>query len=524
MEDNNIATLTSDTTTGDTTEDNTIEYSDIVEDDVGDGLAEAYENKVVLVKDGQLVSGKVVKINPYEVLVDIGYKSEGVIPQKELAIRQDVDPGSLVSVGEEIEALVLQKEDREGRLVLSKKRASYEKAWSRIEELKKANELIKGVVIEVVNGGLIVDIGIRGFLPASLVELRRVTKLDDFLGQEIEAKILEFDKQRRNVVLSRRAWLEETQREKREALMENLMPGDVQEGVVTSIVDFGVFVDLGLMDGLVHVSELSWKRIEHPSEVVSVGDKIKVRVLGVDSELERIALSLRATQQGPWVEFAETHKVGDLVYGRVTKLVAFGAFIQVGDDVDGLVHITEMAHHRVESPGEVVSPGEELWVKIVEIDVSRRRIGLSIRQAMEGGEVAVEYQSAFGNSTEAEDGDKSDSEGIDIENSEDIKNIEDLEGSKNIDTKEYTENEHTEKEYTEKEYIEDNAEKDMGEENPEVVNFEAPTLSPDEEVKEATSIETSAENNSEVGEESETTEETADESEISANSAEEENN
>ena len=222
--------------------------------------------------DGDIVEGTVVKVDHDEVLLDIGYKTEGVIPVRELSIKHDVDPDEVVEVGDQIDALVLTKEDKEGRLILSKKRAQYERAWGAIEELKEKDEAVTGTVIEVVKGGLILDIGLRGFLPASLVEMRRVRDLDPYIGQQIEAKIIELDKQRNNVVLSRRAWLEQTQSEVRSEFLHQLQKGQVRKGVVSSIVNFGAFVDLGGVDGLVHVSELSWKHIDHPSEVVSVGD------------------------------------------------------------------------------------------------------------------------------------------------------------------------------------------------------------------------------------------------------------
>ena len=329
-------------------------------------------------------------------LLDIGFKSEGVIPSRELSIRNDVDPHEIVSLDDELEALVLQKEDKDGRLILSKKRAQYERAWGTIEEIKEKDGIVKGPVIEVVKGGLILDIGLRGFLPASLVDLRRVRDLQPYVGREIECKIIELDKNRNNVVLSRRAYLEETQREQRDEFLANLKPGEVREGVVSSVVNFGAFVDLGGMDGLVHVSELSWKHVDHPSSVVQVGDEVTVQVLDVDLSRERISLSLKATQQDPWQEFAGGHEVGELVYGRVTKLVPFGAFVQVGEGIEGLVHISEMAVHHVEAPEQVVTPGEELWVKIIDIDLDRRRISLSIKQAAEGGVVAAEYQDHFG--------------------------------------------------------------------------------------------------------------------------------
>ncbi|MGI9578975.1 MAG: 30S ribosomal protein S1, partial [Microthrixaceae bacterium] len=369
----------------------------ITENDLGEmSLDEAYAQSMVDVTDGQLVTGTVVKVDRDEVLLDIGFKSEGVIPNRELSIRNEVDPGQVVTVGDEVEALVLQKEDKEGRLVLSKKRAQYERAWGKIEKVKEEEGVVSGPVIEVVKGGLIIDIGLRGFLPASLVELRRVRDLQPYIGRDLEAKIIELDKNRNNVVLSRRAFLEETQKEQREDFLTNLKPGERRKGTVSSVVNFGAFVDLGGMDGLIHVSELSWKHVDHPGSVVTVGDEVDVEVLEVDHDRERISLSLKATQQDPWQEFASNHQVGELVYGRVTKLVPFGAFIQVGDGIEGLVHISEMSAHHVDLPEQVVTPGEELWVTIIDLDLDRRRIRLSIEQAAEGGIVAAEYQEHFG--------------------------------------------------------------------------------------------------------------------------------
>ena len=368
----------------------------VFDDLAGQSFADAVDATIVEFDDGDIVTGRVVKIDTDEVLLDIGFKSEGVIPSRELSIRNDVDPHEIVSLDDELEALVLQKEDKDGRLILSKKRAQYERAWGAIEEIKEKEGVVTGPVIEVVKGGLILDIGLRGFLPASLVDLRRVRDLQPFVGRELECKIIELDKNRNNVVLSRRAYLEETQREQRDEFLTNLKPGEIREGVVSSVVNFGAFVDLGGMDGLVHVSELSWKHVDHPSSVVQVGDEVTVQVLDVDLSRERISLSLKATQQDPWQEFAGSHEVGELVYGRVTKLVPFGAFVQVGEGIEGLVHISEMAVHHVEAPEQVVTPGEELWVKIIDIDLDRRRISLSIKQAAEGGVVSAEYQEHFG--------------------------------------------------------------------------------------------------------------------------------
>jgi small subunit ribosomal protein S1 len=344
----------------------------------------AVDKTIKYFNDGDIVEGTIVKVDRDEVLLDIGYKTEGVIPSRELSIKHDVDPAEVVSVGDHVEALVLQKEDKEGRLILSKKRAQYERAWGTIEALKEKDEPVKGTVIEVVKGGLILDIGLRGFLPASLVEMRRVRDLQPYVGRELEAKIIELDKNRNNVVLSRRAWLEQTQSEVRSEFLNQLQKGQVRKGVVSSIVNFGAFVDLGGVDGLVHVSELSWKHIDHPSEVVEVGQEVTVEVLDVDMERERVSLSLKATQEDPWRQFARTHAIGQIVPGKVTKLVPFGAFVRVDEGIEGLVHISELAERHVEIPEQVVQVSGDVMVKVIDIDLDRRRISLSLKQANEG--------------------------------------------------------------------------------------------------------------------------------------------
>src|SRR4051794_1429925 len=343
-------------------------------------LIAAMESSFRDFKDGDIVEGDVVKIDRDEVLLDIGYKSEGVIPAKELSIRHDVKPAEIVQVGEHMEALVLQKEDKEGRLILSKKRAQYERAWGKIEQTMQSGQTIKGPVIEVVKGGLILDIGLRGFLPASLVDLRRVRDLQPFVGQELEAKIIELDRNRNNVVLSRRAFLEESQSEGRKTFLQNLKKGERRKGTVSSIVNFGAFVDLGGVDGLVHVSELSWKHVDHPQEVVSVGQEVEVEVLDVDLDRERVSLSLKATQEDPWKEFERTSQAGAVIDGTVTKLVPFGAFVRVAQGIEGLVHISEISHEHVDAPESVLSVGQEVQVKVIDVDVSRRRVSLSMRQ------------------------------------------------------------------------------------------------------------------------------------------------
>jgi small subunit ribosomal protein S1 len=362
------------------------------EDYTPEELVQAMEASLRDFKDGDIMEGVVVKIDRDEILLDIGYKSEGVIPSKELSIRHDVDPNEVVSVGDRIEALVLQKEDKEGRLILSKKRAQYERAWGRIEETMASGQTIKGPVIEVVKGGLILDIGLRGFLPASLVDLRRVRDLQPYIGTELEAKIIELDRNRNNVVLSRRAFLEESQSEGRKKFLENLQKGERRKGTVSSIVNFGAFVDLGGVDGLVHVSELSWKHVDHPSEVVAVGQEVEVEVLDVDLDRERVSLSLKATQEDPWKEFERKYKAGEVIPGQVTKLVPFGAFVRVAQGIEGLVHISELSHEHIDTPESVLSVGDEVQVKVVDVDVSRRRVSLSMRQVTPAPAKATEIE------------------------------------------------------------------------------------------------------------------------------------
>ena len=331
--------------------------------------------------DGDLVTGTIVKIDHDEVLLDIGFKSEGVIPLRELSIRKDVDPGEVVNIGDQIEALVLQKEDKEGRLVLSKKRAEYERAWISVEEKFNAGTNVVGEVIEVVKGGLILDIGLRGFLPASLVDLRRVKDLSTYLGNELEARVIEMDRNRNNVVLSRRVVLEEGRKAERAEVLSKLAKGMRLKGTVSSIVDFGAFVDLGGIDGLVHISELSWSHVNHPSEVVKVGQEIEVEVLDVDMNRERISLGLKQTTEDPWRTLVKNYPVGAIIEGTVTKLVPFGAFVALGSGIEGLVHISEMAPRHVDVPSQVCNVKDTVQVKVMDVDLDRRRISLSMKEA-----------------------------------------------------------------------------------------------------------------------------------------------
>jgi small subunit ribosomal protein S1 len=342
-----------------------------------------YDSTFPEINEGQVVHGTVVRVDKDEVLVDIGYKSEGVIPVSELSIRRSVNPADEVSLGDEIDALVLTKEDAEGRLILSKKRARFELAWKNIEQAAESGDPVNGRVIEVVKGGLILDLGVRGFLPASLVDIRRVQDLDEFLGQELRAKVIELNRSRNNVVLSRRAVLEEERKEQRQQILDKLQPGDVVEGQISNIVDFGAFVDLDGMDGLIHISELSWSHVNHPSEVLEIGQTVEVKVLDIDRDRQRISLGLKQTQSDPWQQVIDSYHENDVVEGRVTKVVTFGAFVEILPGVEGLVHISELAQHHVENPREVVSQGQPVNVKIIEVDGERRRLSLSLKRVEE---------------------------------------------------------------------------------------------------------------------------------------------
>ena len=361
-----------------------IEPSNVVElpDDIKpEDFPDLLEKTLITFNDGDVIEGTIVRIDRNEVMVDVGYKSEGVIPSRELSVRKSVNPKDLVNEGDRIQALVLDKEDDEGRLILSVKRAIYEKAWGDIQEISDNDKSVKGTVIESVKGGLIVDIGVRGFLPASLIDVRRVKELTSYIGEEIEAKILELDRQRNNIVLSRKAHLEQEQSGERKSFLENLEVGNIKEGKISSIVNFGAFVDIGGMDGLVHVSELSWRHVENPNEIVKVGDTVTVKVLEIDNDKERISLSIKQVTEDPWSDFELQYKQDDIVDGEVTKVVPFGAFVTIGKGVEGLVHVSEISVDKVDSPELALAIGQKVKIKITELDIPKRRVNLSIKQA-----------------------------------------------------------------------------------------------------------------------------------------------
>jgi len=339
-----------------------------------------YDLTMVSLNDGDLVKGKVVKIDKDEVLVDVGFKSEGVIPLNELSIRNNVKPEDILKVDDEIEIMVLQKEDQDGRLLLSKKRAEVEQNFDRIEKIYEKGDTVEGEIIECVKGGLIVDIGLRGFLPASLIDVRKIKELEAYIGEKCVCKIIEVDRNRNNVVLSRKVIIEDERREQRKEILSNMEIGQVKKGIVTSIADFGAFVDVGGVDGLVHISELSWNHVKHPSEVVTVNQEVDVEILDIDYEKQRLSLGLKQTQKDPWLERIKKYSVKDILKGKVTRIVKFGLFVQIEEDLEGLVHISELSQEPVKRPSDIAKIGDELEVRIIDIDFDKRRMAFSIKQ------------------------------------------------------------------------------------------------------------------------------------------------
>jgi len=331
-------------------------------------------------KQGDLIDGIVVRVDADGAVIDLGLWVEGYIPVREMSPLGNVSPDQVMTVGEKIQSQVTSLTGPDGLVRLSSARVELEEGWKNIERAMEANGgIVTGVVTEAVKGGLRLDVGVEGFLPASLVDLRPVQDLTPFAGRELTCKVIELDHRRFKVVLSRRAVLEEDRKKQRAEVFGRLSVGEVYEGTVSSVTDIGAFVDLGGADGLVHVTELSWGRVKNPKGFIKPGTEVKVKVLEIDRERDRISLSMKATQENPWDEFVRKHRVGEIIAGKIVKLVDFGVFVEVAHGVEGLVHISELAPQRIEHPSEVVSAGDETRVRIIEIDAARRRLSLSLR-------------------------------------------------------------------------------------------------------------------------------------------------
>ncbi|HHY92764.1 MAG TPA: 30S ribosomal protein S1, partial [Firmicutes bacterium] len=345
-----------------------------------ESVEDLYADSFLTLQEGQVVTGKVVRVDNDGVLVDVGYKSEGVIPLAELSDKPFTTPEQVVQVGQEIKVAVIKVDAEGNNLVLSKRRADQEEAWEELKRHYETGEPVEGQVLEVVKGGLIVLVGLRAFMPASQVGLRYEADLSHYVGQTLKAKVIEIEHQRRRVILSHRVVLEAERAAKREALWAELEEGQVRHGRVTKLTDFGAFVDLGGAEGLVHISELSWSRVRHPSEVVHEGDEVDVKVLRLDRERGRISLGLKQVKPDPWTEIRQNFPVGTVQEGTVTNILNFGAFVKLADGIEGLVHISQLAPRHVGHPSEVVQIGQRVKVKVLDINEDERRISLSIKQ------------------------------------------------------------------------------------------------------------------------------------------------
>ncbi|MBP1155241.1 MULTISPECIES: 30S ribosomal protein S1 [unclassified Paenibacillus] len=338
---------------------------------------------VVIVKKGDIVKGKVIKVDADQAFVDVGYKYDGVIPVRELSSLQLDNAGEGIEVGQEVELKVLTIDDNKEKLVLSKRAIDSEKAWEKLASDMENKTILEAKVAEVVKGGLVVDVGLRGFVPASMVERTFVEDFSDYKGRTLRLRVKEMDREKNKVILSQKDVLDEEFDVQKKDVLSQISVGQELTGTVQRLTQFGAFIDIGGVDGLVHISEMAWHHVESPSEVVKEGDQVQVQVLKVDPENERISLSIRATQPGPWQQVQNKIKIGDIVTGTVKRLVQFGAFIEVAPGVEGLVHISQIAHRHIATPFEVLKEGQEVQAKVLDINIDEKRISLSIKETEE---------------------------------------------------------------------------------------------------------------------------------------------
>ncbi len=341
-------------------------------------FAELFEQSLKQVKEGELVRGTVLSVDSDNVQVDIGFKSEGLIPTWEF---MDEDGTLLVKAGDIVDVLVEDAEDEEGRIVLSKEKADRLKVWDDISKAFEADEAVEGVIVSRVKGGLAVDIGVKAFLPGSQVDLRPVRNLETLVGQKLQFKIIKFNKRRGNIVLSRRALLEKERKRMRETTLQTLQVGQIIDGVIKNITDYGAFIDLGGIDGLLHVTDMSWGRVNHPSEIFQVGDELKVKVLKFDPETERVSLGLKQLQPDPWMDAGMRYPIGKRLQGKVVSLTDYGAFVELEPGIEGLIHVSEMSWtKRVKHPSKMVSIGDVAEAIVLDVDEGNRKISLGMKQ------------------------------------------------------------------------------------------------------------------------------------------------
>jgi 4-hydroxy-3-methylbut-2-enyl diphosphate reductase len=350
--------------------------------DENGGMSMAYGDTFRPLQEGAVVTGTVVHIDREGVLVDVGTKSDGLIPPNEWS-REPGAGAADVKIGQKIDVYIMDVDDQEGNLILSKKRADFEKAWDRVIEAHQEGRTIHAMVTDRVKGGLVVDLGIRGFVPASHVGSGKVRNLEKYVAQTLPLKVIEVDRDRRKVVLSHRLATEEERERDRQETLSTLAENQVRTGVVRRITDYGAFVDIGGVDGLLHISEMSWTRIKHPSDVLKVGDEIQVMVLKTNLDQGRISLGLRQILPDPWMEARDRYNPGDTVQGAVTRLVPFGAFVQLEGGIEGIIPNSELSTRRVNKPEEVVQVGDHVEAKVLDIRPEERRMTLSLRQAQQ---------------------------------------------------------------------------------------------------------------------------------------------
>ncbi len=337
---------------------------------------------------GDTVDGRIMRIDKDEILVDIGAKAEGVVPSREMQSLTPEDRAAL-RVNEELLVFVVQSEDKEGRAILSIDKARQEKSWRRLQQAYTTGDIIRARVVNYNKGGLLVNLdGVRGFVPASQVsgisrgpDTQKQSDMARMVNQELALKVIEINRNRNRLILSERQAVQEVREVKKDELLSSLKEGDIRTGIVSSVCDFGAFVDIGGADGLIHLSELSWSRVKHPGEVLKVGDKVKVYILSIDNERKRIALSIKRTQNEPWTTIGERYQLGQIIEGTITQLASFGAFARIEDGIEGLIHVSEMGDERIQHPREAVQEGDVVQARIIRIDPARKRMGLSLRRA-----------------------------------------------------------------------------------------------------------------------------------------------
>jgi len=351
------------------------------EKDQKETMEEMYDKTFTEISEGAVIEGEVVRVDNEGVFVSVGYKTDGFIPKDQISYRPFNTPEEVVKVGESVSVYVLGVEDEEGKLILSKKRADLEDAWRRVTQAFENQTVITATVVEQVKGGLIVDLGLRGFVPASQIRLKPVRNLEDFVGEPLRLKVLELDRSRRKVVLSQKKVLQEEGVNRKEKTLNELKEGQIRKGSVARVTNFGVFVNLGGVDGLVHISELSWSRVKHPSEVVNVGDDVEIMILAINKKKERISLSLKQAQPDPWQIRIQDYHMGDILEGEITKIAKNYIFIQLEPGIEGLVPLFEVTEDRNAKLSELFTVGSKVPVKVLDVKPVQRRMTLSIKQA-----------------------------------------------------------------------------------------------------------------------------------------------